>query len=288
MTHININLQGEDVGSVTFDQPETALSGSRTASGFRLYIPATVDLCSPQGSQSALLLENLRLTFLSSGVEIGIGRYSGVIRTTAHKLPVSFVWDWTLPALAFYEQIRAGSEPDFSVLIAGEIRYVVPGDGWKELCSIATGFSHHGSVRYSRETWTNMLRQLNLRDAVLVEIPFQSDPPNGWEPIWQALRDARNSFDAGGSTGWKNCVVSVRHALENWQSIEKEDQGPGWQRPATADLQTRTKAQRIDNIRWHLVQLAHYAAHTKADEWTRDDALLALSALSALISVRKP
>jgi hypothetical protein len=99
--------------------------------------------------------------------------------------------------------------------------------------------------------------------------------------VWHALRDARDSFDTGGSTGWKNCVTAVRLALEEWRKIEQEDKG-------LADTQARTKIQRIDNLRWHLIQLAHYAAHTKADEWTRDDALLALSTLSALLAVRKP
>jgi len=120
---------------------------------------------------------------------------------------------------------------------------------------------------------------------VLVEIPFAFDPPSGWEPVWHALLDARNSFDTGGSTGWKNCIASARHALEEWQKIEKEDSGPGWQRPSQADLQSRSKSQRIDNIRWHLMQVAHFAVHSKADEWTRDDALLVLSTLSALIAV---
>jgi hypothetical protein len=126
-----------------------------------------------------------------------------------------------------------------------------------------------------------MLREVNLRDTVLVEIPFQSDPPSGWEAVWQALQDARDSFDTGGSTGWKNCVTAVRLALDEWRRIEPEDKGP-------ADPQDRTKAHRTENLRWHLIQLAHYAAHTRADEWTRDDALLALSTLSALLAVRRP
>ena len=133
-----------------------------------------------------------------------------------------------------------------------------------------------------------MMRDLNLQDSILVDIPFPSDPPTGWEPIWTALRDARDSFDKGGSTAWKNTVTSVRLALEEWQHLEKEVQGPGWKRPDRTDLETRTKEQRIDNIRWHLIQLAHYAAHTKADDWTRDDALLLLSTLSSLLAVRKP
>jgi hypothetical protein len=36
------------------------------------------------------------------------------------------------------------------------------------------------------------------------------------------------------------------------------------------------------------MQVAHFAVHSKADEWTRDDALLVLSMLSALIAVRNP
>ena len=210
-----------------------------------------------------------------------MARYSGVIRSQAEKLPVTLAFDLTLEALAVYESIRAGGEPQFSIMLSGDIRYVLPGQGGKEVCSIASPLIQHGFIKYSRDAWTNMLRELKVHDAILVEIPFPSDPPSGWDPVWQALRDARDSFDAGGSTGWKNCVASVRHALEEWRNIEKEDQGP-------SDLKSRTKTQRVDNLRWHLIQLAHYAAHTKADEWTRDDALLALSTLSALLAVRKP
>ncbi len=88
-----------------------------------------------------------------------------------------------------------------------------------------------------------MMRDLNLKDSILVEIPFPADPPAGWEPIWTALQDARDSFDSGGSTGWKSAVTSVRLALEEWRQIEKEDQGLGWERPNRADLESRTKEQ---------------------------------------------
>jgi hypothetical protein len=288
MSHANITLGSETVGTVSFDQPESALAAGRTASGARVNVPASITFHLPQDSQSPLLLEGLEASFSAFGVEIGVGRYSPALRTSHAKLPIFFVWDWTIPALAFYERLRAGREPEFSVRLSGGIRYILPGDGWKELCSIPFAFNEPGYVRYSREAWTKMLRDLKLRDTILVEIPFDSDPPSGWEPVWTALRDARDSFDQGGSTGWKNCITSVRHALEGWQKVEKEDQGPGWQRPAPADLQSRTKEQRTDSIRWHLIQLAHYAAHTRADEWTRDDAVLALSTLSALLAVRKP
>jgi hypothetical protein len=287
MSDINITLRGEIVGSVTFDQPDKALGGVRTASGFRLYLPATITFHPPQ-DQSPLLLENLQATLSASNVEIGVARYPEALRSVIGKRSFSFVWDWTMVALVVYERIRAGHEPEFSITLSGEIRYLLSGQGWKEVCSIESAFHEPGVVRYSREAWANTLRAMNLRDSILVEIPFKFDPPSGWEPVWQALRDARDSFDQGGSTGWKNCVNSVRHALEEWQNIEKEEQGPGWQRPSSGDLRGRTKEHRMDNLRWHLIQCAHLAPHTNADDWTRDDALLALSTVCALLAVRKP
>ena len=280
MSHVNISLRGEAVGSVAFDQPDKALGGVRTASGFRLHLPATITFHPPQ-DESPLLLEKLQATLSASGVEVGVARYPEAFRSVTGKRSFSFGWDWTVSALAVYEQLRAGREAEFSITLSGDIRYLLPGQGSKEICSIAWTFSEPGIVRYSRDVWTSTLRLLNLRDAVLVEIPFKSDPPSGFEPIWQALRDARDSFDQGGSTGWKNCVTSVRLALEEWRRVEEEDQGP-------KELKSRTKAQRIDNLRWILMQYAHFAPHTNADAWTRDDALLALSTLCALLAVRKP
>ena len=288
MSHVIITLGNEAVGSVTFDQPEKALSASRTASGFRVHLAASVTFHPPQECRSQLLLENLQATVSASGIEIGVAHYSAALRSSPDERPITFNWDWTLTALAVYEGLRAGLEPEFSIRLSGDTRYILPGQGGKEVCSIASTFGQPGFVRYSREAWTNMLREVNLRDTVLVEIPLQSDPPSGWEPVWQALRDARDSFDTGGSTGWKNCVASVRLALEKWHDLEQEDHGPGWNPPGREDRENRTKQQRLDNIRWHLIQLAHYAAHTRADEWTRDDAVLALSTLSALLAVRRP
>lgn len=289
MSRIDIMLGNQAVGSVAFPAPQTALTAIRTASGFRVWIPAVVTFSPPSGSGSPLLLENLRATFYQhdagKGLEIGVASYSPILRTPVREMPITFSWDWTLAMFAFYERHREGQEPKFGLMVSGDIRYVLLSEGahatGKEPCSIPTAFHQWCEVSYSQEVWTKMMRETNLRDSILLEIPFPSDPPGGWEPVWSGLRDARDSFDTGGSTGWKNCITGARLALEEWRKIEPEDKGP-------ADPQSRTKLQRIDNLRWHLIQLAHYAAHTKADEWTRDDALLALSGLCALLSVRKP
>ncbi len=294
MDTINIQLGGETVGSVRFIQG-AEVGAVRTASGVRVQVSAAMTL-SPPSNKLPLTLENLRATlFAHDGkreIEIGTASCEAIFTTPMRDAPIQFSWDWTLSAFACYERIRAGREPNFRLQMFGDIRYVLVAQGGsrtgKEPCSVATRFYESGCVSYSQRVWTKMMRDVGVQDSVLVEIPFRSDSPSGWEPIWDALRDARDSFDSGGSTGWKNTATSVRLALEKWQDLEKENQGPGWKRPDRLDLEARTKSQRADSIRWHLIQLAHYAAHTKADEWTRDDALLLLSTLCVLLNVRKP
>src|SRR5947209_15699707 len=224
MGQMNILLNNlQIIGYVSFNEGVQSLAAARTASGFRLNIPAVVTFQSPSESKSPLILENLRATFISDGCEIGTAYYSSVLRTEVRELPITLSWDWPISALAVYERIRNGRQASFQVHLSGNIRFMLEGQPGKEPCSVASTFHEQGAVRYSRETWTATLRDLNLRDAVLVEIPFPADPPSGWEPVWHALRDARNSFDTGGSTGWKSCVASVRLALEEWRKIEKED-----------------------------------------------------------------
>ena len=98
--------------------------------------------------------------------------------------------------------------------------------------------------------------------------------------------EARDAFEQGGTTGWKTCGAAVRRALEKWVQIE--DKEPGWKPPNKEERENRTKRQRLYILRWHLLQLAHLAVHSSADEWSRDDALLMLSTLSALLAERKP
>jgi hypothetical protein len=102
----------------------------------------------------------------------------------------------------------------------------------------------------------------------------------------QALLDARNAFEQGGSNAWQSTVTSIRLALEKWRGIQQEDQGAGWTRPSRSDLESRTKKQRLDALRWHLMQIAHLGPHSGADEWSRDDALLMLTTLSVLLAER--
>jgi hypothetical protein len=292
MSKIDIQLNGSEiVGSITFSTSPYA--SGRTASGVRICIPASVRFWPPQSSQTSLLLENLAVTVFAQASdgekEIGNARYSETLTTANMDRPIQFMFDLGLAAIAFYERLRNGAEPKFRFHVSGAIRFLFSsGHAHHQIASTASPFHADCHVQYSRDSWTGTLRDLKVRDCILVEIPFPSDPPNEWEAVWQALRDARDSFESGGSTGWKNCVSSVRLALEKWRDFEPENQGLGWKRPDKIDLESRTKEQRMDAVRWHLMQCAHQGPHTTSEGWTRDDALLALATLTAMIAARKP
>jgi hypothetical protein len=68
--------------------------------------------------------------------------------------------------------------------------------------------------------------------------------------------------------------------LEKWRDIEGVNIGP-------TDPTKRNKAERLNNLRQALHQCTHIWIH-KDEESSRDDALLMLSTLSALLAERKP
>lgn len=290
---VPITLNHESVGSIAFVQPEHGFQAVCTVAGFDLRIPARLTFHAPKGSRLPLVLENLTAVFsIRNGermIRLGAARVTQHFRSGYDDLPIDLIWDWSFAALAFYERLRAGRPPCFAVAISGDIRYVLPdGEPGREPVSVAIQFHQQAEVQYSRDAWVTMMRSLNLFDAIVVEIPFPSDPPTGWDSIWSAVREARDAFDSGNASGWNGCVSKVRFALEEWQKIEKENPGPGWSTPSVADRQARTKEQRLDALRWHLLQTAHLAHHSTNSDWSRDDALLALSTLTALLAVRKP
>jgi hypothetical protein len=287
---LKIETNSEGIGSITFNEPEETLAEGRTASGFRLRLPTTVNLNRPANSNLEVLLQDVRVVFRASGLEFGVARCDNLQTPMGRDTPIFFSWDWALSVLGLYEKLRSGKPPRFNALLHGNLHYKVPGTNFRDECpSVPYPFNSNGEIKYSRDTWTGTLRKLNILDSVLVEIPFPSDPPSDWDEMFESLRDAREALDKGGSSGWKGCAMAVRSAFEKWSKKEKENQGPGW--PSQIDIKEfhqRTKEQRADAIRWHVYQLAHYFAHNNARECNREDATLVLAVLSALLDVRKP
>jgi hypothetical protein len=207
----------------------------------------------------------------------------------ANEPAVTMEWRTPSAVLEEYEQRRNGGPVRFAFECRGEISGLLHGPNrplpLRTSPSIISG--HTVEVTYPREAWIAALDRVGFGIHVLTKIPLRPAPPAPWDAIWLALAEARTSFDQGGTTGWVNCVRSIRLALELWQRAEVEDHGPGWQSPGR-EKEQRTRAQRLDNLRWDLLQCAHSGPHSHADECTRDDALLMLSTLAALLRVRNP
>ncbi len=287
MSKIAISIDHQQVGLITFQSPNH-LQAHRTAGGFRLHLPIMVTLHADKGATTRPLLTNLRaaLSYQSSdGVIRHLGQASseGIFAGEASAYS-DLIWFDSLVALTAYDRLRNGKPPRIKARVSAEVCWLFNTARWIR----TEPFSLEGEteVQYQTEAWVSMLRHLGVAENVLVEVPLPGTAPTEWEEVWRALVEARNAFEQGQETGWSQCAVKVRHALELWREIEPETMWDGFKAPREA-LEAWAKPSRLDGIRWHLFQCASAAAHPKG-AWSRDDALLMLSTLSALLAVRKP
>jgi hypothetical protein len=322
---IEIETPRGRIGSITFNRSPQNLHATRTASGFEMLLPIVITFRTRPPNEPRLVITNLHGKVFAkdkSGSSICVGRLIGPMRESAgiasgdsYDYPRETYIEWvgTLNDMAHVERCRDGEIPNLQMRVEGQWIHSLPlygevsesqlremADQQRALINRYEGYkvvtepqslrcrTAYIEVSYPREVWIKMIRSFGIAENVLVEIPIPRQPPGKWDGVWNGLVDARNAFERGGTTGWQACVTSVRRALENWQNIEKEDQGPGWKAPSPPERESRTKRQRLDALRWHLMQLAHLGPHSGADEWSRDDALLLLSTLSSLLAERKP
>lgn len=294
------DVAGKSIGSVTFEESPKQLDANRTAAGFDIHFPMTVNLkFSNMYVNSPLpMLSNISATV--TAVRLGkenliLGRVlcpeSFLGASPESFTPAKLTWGSSFAALCAYEQFRDGKRPGFKIALTAELCKLIPtgltGTGIRNRSepSIVQG---EVLVSFPTEVWVQMIRGLGLSYPVFLEIPLSSSPPAPWNEVWNAVKEATESFEKGGETGWKGCISAVRLALDHWQKIEREEMGPGWNPHLAKEHKNRTKQQRLDNIRWHLREFCHLAPHGSAEQFTRDDALLMLSTLSALLQVRKP
>lgn len=313
---IDIEYGGRRLGSITIVKSPTRLHATRSASGFEIQVPMVVTLLAAPREMPRVMVSNLQgkvYVRTQGDSSIGVGRLrgpdwesAGVSSTESYYYPrdKSLEWTATFDDIAYIEKIRDGQAPKLQMDLRGEWCFLLPNSetnqedrgpqkaysSWyhrSDPMSIACGRGYI-EVAYPRDVWLQMVQKLGVAENVLVEVPLPPSPPGDWQAVWSALVDARNAFEQGGTTGWKGCITSVRLALEKWQKLEVEKPGPGWQTPKMPDRQLWTKKERLDALRWYLLNMAHLGAHTGADEWSRDEALLLLSTLSALLAERRP
>lgn len=300
---VEVVFEGRQIGAITFEEAPRHLTASRTAGGFVLGLPISVRLKMEASRAPQPLLGNLSAR-LSIQTSEGYTYLLGVARCDGYFLGAvpeansagELFWMDALPALAYYEEIRAGGLAQMRFEVGGEVCYLWPTEHRTPSNSPYGRYvrSHPWRVQgvatatYPTEVWAQMLRGLQIVDHVFVQVPIPGRPPTGWEDVWRELALARDAFERGGETGWTACAVSVRRALEAWRDVEPERMWPGWQEPTREEREAWAKGDRLVGLRWHLHQAAHPAAHTGPEKWSREDARLMLSTLSALLAVRRP
>lgn len=325
MADIEIEFGRACIGAINIEKSPNNLHVNLTAAGFEIPVPIVLTMQVRTSDEPMVMIDNLGGKVLvkhMNGSSIVVGRLSSESRHTAgvtsedsydHSTETHLKWTGIFEDLAYIERLRDGQAPKLQMEVHGEWSFLLPAikevseSRWNELAEdqkrriqgysalrvrtephriySRTGFI---DVSYPREVWIAMIRKLGIAENVLVEIPLPPSPKDPWTGVWKALGDARNAFEQGGSNAWQSTVTSVRLALERWRDVEQEDQGPGWKPPSRFEKESRTKKQRLDALRWHLMQAAHLGPHTGAEDWSRDDALLMLSTLSALLAERKP
>lgn len=293
------NNYQERIGTLTFVEDARRLSARRTAAGFLISFPVVISIRYVKRNDDVPVINGLGGTLLTgfeSGTALELGHIAvdrevttGWTEDGSGENTNQAYMDWrgTFEELAVFEKIREGRSPRFKVHLKGELRHLLQINHPRykirsEPDDIRFGNSNITEFGFAAEGWAErVLHGLGISENVLVEIPLPTSPPAPWDEVWQSLVRARNSFKQGGSTGWQGCVVAVRLALEKWRDIEKPNTGP-------TDPKLRSKRERLDALRLSLHQCTHIWVHGSDDECSRDDALLMLSTLSALLAERKP
>jgi len=293
---VEIRGNGDNrVGSVKFNESPQHLHAERTADGFRLQLPITITFKRVPKGEPIPLLGNFRgiIYTVEDPLQVGEMRmdewhkgafYTRPEHSGEYEIQNYMVWSGSLAQLAVHEKIRDGRQPKFDIRFTGELCFLLPDihHGHMVRSEPDQFFHRHGNLRvsYPKEVWVEMLRGLGVAENVLVEIPLPGHVSSDWDEVLRSLAEARKHFEQGGTTGWSSCILAVRQALEKWRDIEGVQTGP-------ADHIKRTKRERLNNLRQALHQCTHVWVH-KNDEASRDDAILMLSTLSALLAERKP
>jgi hypothetical protein len=294
---IEIEFNHTTIGCFRFVTDGTNLRANRIGAGFQIHFPFVLELFGEMDSKRRPQVGTLKGDLFAVGIgePVLVGQlvdeqsYLGPTGT-GYTMQGSFSWTGSLGDLAVFEKIRDGGEARFNITLRGESRFVLRETnddmlGWRSAESKLGGHLTT-QIRFAKEQWVAVLRALKVTNSLLVEIAIPFTPRPGWEDVFAYLSEARNSFLQGGESGWKGCVVAVREGLKKWDEIERVDVARLGENSTAR--QNRTKDERVDFLRNHLHQLANFGPHSRAEIWTREDALLVLATMASLLSQRNP
>ena len=188
----------------------------------------------------------------------------------------------TLGALAMVERLREGGPLIFTATLHGSAFVANKEAGGYNLCGLDAAQPGPLQLRADREIWQSQLRNVSPMGNVLVDIPLAATRTAPWDRVWAQVGAAETCLARGGESGNKHCIIDIRQALDAWRKVDQFA-------AATAGGKQKSKRQRHDvaNALYHYCSSAAHGDEHE-EEWTRADAVLALSTLCALLSARNP
>jgi hypothetical protein len=189
----------------------------------------------------------------------------------------------TRAALEAAERIREGEPPAFTIVLHGSAFVANKETGGYDLCRVDIAQPGPIQLRADRDVWQSQVRNASPMGSVLVEIPLAVTRDAPWDRVWARLDAASASLSQGGESGNKHCVIEVRQALDAWRKIDQFE-------TTTTGGKQKDKGQRLRDVANALYHYFSLSAHgdEHQEEWTRAEAILALSSLCALLSARNP
>lgn len=181
------------------------------------------------------------------------------------------------------ERLREGGPATFTITLHGSALVANKETGGLDLCRV--DIAHPGPIqlRADRDIWLSQVRSVSPMGSVLVEIPLATTRGAPWDSVWTRLDAASANLAQGGESGNKHCIIEARQALDAWRKID------GFETATTGGKQ-KDKGQRLRDVANALYHYFSLAAHSDEhqEDWTRADAVLALSSLCALLAARNP
>jgi hypothetical protein len=220
-------------------------------------------------------------------IHTGFKFQTGVLSTIKGylQLPLSF------SALEAVEHLRQGDPPEFTVVLHGSVFVRDKQTKLYDVCRLQVNGSSDNPVQFraDRDNWIQQMRNASPIGSVLVEIPLAVERPGPWNQVWEHLKNASANLAQGGEVGWKHCASEVRQAIEVWRNIDDS-----FLKAASSEgklkAKEKDKEQRLHDVANALYHYCSLSVHTDEHKssWTRTDAILALTAVCALLSVRNP
>jgi len=212
------------IGSLIADEPPLTMSRGFDHVTINLHLKRRFEANKGKTVMVADIAASLSGSTRSNGsAVIGYGEANGFSTSApgTHSTPMIVAIRCSPRAIAEFERERGGGPVKLHCHLSGMSYELIPLPGAVQ-GALADPQQLSGSIAINvpKETWTTALRACRLSASVLIEIPFPIGDQSKLDEGLQAVVDAFEAYEHGGTTAWKNTVGHIRTHLEKWKDAE--------------------------------------------------------------------